>query len=106
MRVTALMRRKAAGIDPVAHVILLLHHPLCSNSYALSGPIPLRDLIRSRCASEAPGAERNFATMRGSQAVALHSVPGFGMMFPPACLGDGGRQRDVMKNGLYSIHVS
>jgi len=36
----------------------------------------------------------------------LRGVPGFGMMLVPASLGDGGRQRDIMKNGLYSIHVS
>ena len=40
------------------------------------------------------------------QAVALRELPAFGMMRGTGFDGQRGRQRDTMKNGLYSIHVS
>jgi hypothetical protein len=40
------------------------------------------------------------------QPSALRRQPPFGIKGNRRQLGDGGRHRDVMKNGLYSIHVS
>ena len=42
----------------------------------------------------------------GSQPVALRWQPAFGINGDRLSLGDGGRHRDIMKNGLYSIHVN
>jgi hypothetical protein len=107
---TALMRRTAAGLDPVAHVILLLHLPPVQQQLCIkrakqpeeskSSTLELRgnDLRMELC---------RFATSDFvGQAVALRGLPGFGMMLETGFDGQRGRRRDTMKNGLYSIHVS
>jgi hypothetical protein len=54
------MRRVAAGIDPVAHFILLLHLPQgAKNIMHLAGQLFRANLIRSQlCVTDARGAHR------------------------------------------------